>query len=89
VVQIRLFGDPNEAGSEVPTLSISVKVRFESPSTNMRRETPHDIIPDFVEGIAFGDALGVGLRCPSTNWWTATALSSTPQLREAVRKQRT
>ena len=45
--------------------------------------------PDFVEGTAFGDALGVGLRCLSTSWWTVTALSPSPQLREAVRIQRT
>jgi hypothetical protein len=89
VVQIRLFGDPNEAGSEAPTLSISVNVRFESPSMNVGREAPYDVIPDFVEGIAFGDALGVGFRCLSTSWWVVTALSPSPQLREAVRVQRT
>ena len=87
--QIRLFGAPNEAGSEAPTLSISVDVRFESPSINIRRETSHDVTPVFVEGIAFGDALGVGLRCLSRSWWTVTALSPSPQLREAVRTQRT
>jgi hypothetical protein len=87
--QIRLFGDPNEAGSEAPILSISVNVRFESPSINIRHETSRDVIPDFVEGIAFGDALGVGLRCLSTSWWTVTALSPSPQLRDAVRTQRT
>ena len=80
-----MFGDPNEAGSEAPTLSISVNVRFESPSINIRREAPYDVIPDFVEGIAFGDALGVGFRCLSTSWWVVTALSPSPQLREAVR----
>ena len=88
-MQIRLFGDPNEAGLEAPTLSISVNVRFESPSASLRRQTSHDVTPDFVEGTAFGDALGVGLRCLSTSWWTVTALSPSPQLREAVRTQRT
>ena len=80
-----MFGDPKEAGSETPTLSVSVNVRFESPSVDIRRETFHDVIPDFVEGIAFGDALGVGLRCLSTSWWLVTALFPSPQLREAVR----
>ncbi|KAI0005870.1 hypothetical protein BJV74DRAFT_761059, partial [Russula compacta] len=83
--EIRLFGDPEEAGSQAPTLSISVRAYFESPSINFRRETSSDIAPDFVEGFAFGDALGVGLRCLSKSWWTITALSPSPQLHEAVR----
>jgi hypothetical protein len=86
-VQIRLFGDPREAGSEVPTLSICVDVRFESSDINIRREVPYDLVPDFVEGLAFGDALGVGLRCPSTCWWTVTSLSPSPELCKAVRGQ--
>jgi len=88
-VQIRLFGDPKEGGSEAPTLVISVNARFESPSVHIRRETSYDVAPDFVEGFAFGDALGVGLRCLSTSSWTVTALSPSHQLREAVRVQRT
>lgn len=86
-IQIRLFGDPEEAGSEAPTLSISVRAYFEPPSINFRRETSSDIAPDFVEGFAFGDALGVGLRCLSKSWWNIAALSPSPQLREAVRVQ--
>ena len=84
-VQIRLFGDPQEVGSEAPILSISINARFESPSISIRRETSYDVTPDFVEGFAFGDALGIGLRCLSTSWWTVTAFSPSPQLREAVR----
>jgi hypothetical protein len=86
--EIRLFGDPKEGGSEAPTLVISVNARFESPSIPIRRETSYDVAPDFVEGFAFGDALGVGLRCLSTSSWTVTALSPSHQLREAVRVQR-
>jgi hypothetical protein len=83
-IQIRLFGDPRTAGSEVPTLSLSVDIRFESHAINIRREASHDVVPDFVEGYAFGNALGIGLRCLSTHWWTVTALSLSPGLREAV-----
>jgi hypothetical protein len=86
-VQIRLFGDPKEGGSEAPTLVISVDARFESPSIHIRREASYDVAPDFVEGFAFGDALGVGLRCLSTSSWTVTALSPSHQLRDAVRVQ--
>ena len=88
-VQIRLFGDPKTGGSEAPTLVASVNARFESPSMPIRRETPYDVAPDFVEGFAFGDALGVGLRCLSTSSWTVTALSPSHELREAVRMKRT
>jgi hypothetical protein len=88
-VQIRLFGDPKEGGSEAPTLAISISARFESPSIHIRREASYDVAPDFVEGFAFGDALGVGLRCLSTNSWTVMALSPSHQLHEAVRVQRT
>jgi hypothetical protein len=71
----------------VPTLSISVDIRFESPAVNIRREPSHDVVPDFVEGLAFGDALGIGLRCLSRTWWTVTSLSPSPELCEAVRKK--
>ncbi|KAI9509953.1 hypothetical protein F5148DRAFT_672519 [Russula earlei] len=81
--EIRLFGDPKEADSEVPRLSISVNVHFESPSVNIMRVASYDVVPDFIDGIAFGNALGIGLRCLSTYWWTVTALSPSPRLREA------
>lgn len=71
----------------MPTLSISVEVRFESPDINIRREVSHDLVPDFVEGLAFGNALGVGLRCSSTRWWTVTSLSPSPELCKAVSDQ--
>ncbi|KAN0124017.1 hypothetical protein V8E52_002507, partial [Russula decolorans] len=80
---IRLFGDPKNGGSEAPTLIISVNARFESSSNVLNHETSYDIAPDFVEGFAFGDALGVGLRCLSTSWWTVTAVSISNELRDA------
>jgi hypothetical protein len=86
-VQIRLFGDPKESGSETPTLIISVDARFESSCNVLNHETSYDIAPDFVEGFAFGDALGVGLRCLSASWWTVTAISLSNKLRDAVSVQ--
>jgi hypothetical protein len=78
-VQIRLFGDPRDTGSEVPALSISVNVYLDSPTVAIGREASRDVIPDFVDGFAFGDALGIGLRCISTSSWTVTALSPSPE----------
>ncbi|KAF8503727.1 hypothetical protein F5888DRAFT_1864250, partial [Russula emetica] len=82
--EIRLFGDPKEGGSGTPTLIISVNARFESSSNVLNHETSYDIAPDFVEGFAFGDALGVILRCLSTSWWTVMAVSISNELRDAV-----
>ena len=84
-----MFGDPKGGGSEAPTLVASVNARFETPSVPIGREAPYDVAPDFFEGFAFGDALGVGLRCLSASSWTVTALSPSHELREAVRMQRT
>src|SRR6266404_3262548 len=85
-VQIRLFGDPRETGSEVPALSISVNVCLESP-TVLRREASRDVVPDFVDGFAFGAALGIGLRCMSASSWTVTALPPSPESCEAVSRR--
>ena len=83
-VQIRLFGDPRDTGSEVPALSISVNVCLDSPTVAMRREESRDVVPDFVDGFAFGDALGIGLKCVSKSPWIVTALSPSPELLQAV-----
>ena len=50
----------------------------------MKREESRDVVPDFVNGFAFGDALGIGLRCMSTSSWTVTALSPSPESLQAV-----
>lgn len=86
-VQIRLFGDPKEGGSETPTLIISVNGRFQSSSNALNHETSYDIVPDFVEGFAFGDALGVGLGSLLTSWWTVTDISISNELCDAVSGQ--
>lgn len=81
--EIRLFGDPKSGDSETPTLIISVNARVES-SNVLNHETSYDIAPNFVEGFAFGDALGVGLRlgCLSTSRWTVTAVSISDEQRD-------
>ncbi|KAI0698480.1 hypothetical protein BC835DRAFT_1268955 [Cytidiella melzeri] len=67
--EIRLFGDPTVSGSDVPVLSIAVHVQVEEFHPTVVTAGTHNVIPDFVEGWAFGDALGVGIRS-SGDWWT-------------------
>lgn len=74
--QIRLFGDPRHGGTGVPQLSITLTVGIEdgSPLLPVIRDSSHDVVCDFVDGWAFGDAIGVGLRSLK-GWWTVTDIS--------------
>ncbi len=72
-LQIRLFGDPTARGSELPELQIGFSARLESSASDIRHQTSHDVIPDFVGGWAFGDAIGVGLYSVD-GWWTVVSL---------------
>ncbi|EJD02092.1 uncharacterized protein FOMMEDRAFT_157287 [Fomitiporia mediterranea MF3/22] len=67
--EIRLFGDPRSACQEVPTLKINLAVTLEENQQLIVRQATHDITCDFVDGFAFGDALGIGLRSID-GWWT-------------------
>lgn len=46
---------------------------MESKPEKVVREASHDVTCDFVDGFAFGDALGVGLRSVD-GWWTVEEL---------------
>ncbi|KAA1474811.1 alpha/beta-hydrolase, partial [Dentipellis sp. KUC8613] len=72
--EIRLFGSPHLEGREYPVLDVTLSVQPESPAVGLIHEPSHDIVCDFVDGFAFGDALGVGLRSVS-GWWTVTSAS--------------
>ncbi|OCH95283.1 hypothetical protein OBBRIDRAFT_720837 [Obba rivulosa] len=71
--EIRLFGVPRD-GSETPKLSITISATFEwplfLPMHYATRESSHDVTCDFVDGWAFGDSIGIGMRSIS-GWWTA------------------
>jgi hypothetical protein len=67
--QIRIFGDPKAQGREIPVQTIRCSVEIQLPTALYVREPSQDVICDFVDGIAFGDALGIGIRCIS-GWWT-------------------
>jgi len=57
----------------VPVQKIRFLVELEDPlSTELfRHENSQDVICDFVQGYAFGDTLGIGIRSIS-GWWTIT-----------------
>ena len=69
-IQIRLFGDPRTYSVEdIPVLSINVAVEVENPVEKIVLDSTQDVTCDFVDGFAFGDALGFGLRSVN-GWWT-------------------
>ncbi|ETW85653.1 hypothetical protein HETIRDRAFT_150141 [Heterobasidion irregulare TC 32-1] len=71
--EIRLFGDPTARGEDTPTLDITMTAALEPPGpVPVVRQATHDVACDFVDGFAFGDALGVGLRSVA-GWWTVDA----------------
>ncbi|RPD65838.1 hypothetical protein L226DRAFT_566346 [Lentinus tigrinus ALCF2SS1-7] len=83
--EIRLFGDPRHGGTEVPKLSITLTVGIEegSPLLPVIRDTSHDISCDFVDGWAFGDAIGVGIRSLK-DWWAVTSVKLSGGLSEDI-----
>lgn len=61
--EIRLFGDPQVQERAVPSIEIDFTVAFdESAGASFVRETQLDVVPDFVDGYALGDALSLGVR---------------------------
>ncbi|KAJ7470355.1 hypothetical protein FB451DRAFT_1038083 [Mycena latifolia] len=66
--EIRLFGDPKKGP---PVQSIKLTIEAEAPSHAVTLEPTQDVICDFVDGYAFGDALGLGVRSLA-GWWTVT-----------------
>lgn len=67
--EIRLFGDPAAYHSDVPVLSVDFNIEIDHPGGEIIRVPSQDITCDFVDGMAFGSALGIGFRSAS-DWWT-------------------
>ncbi|KZT03565.1 uncharacterized protein LAESUDRAFT_814646 [Laetiporus sulphureus 93-53] len=76
--EIRLFGDPLYNGNRhgVPVLSMSLKIEIEEEPAQptVALMSSHDVSCDFINGWAFGDALGIGVRSVS-GWWTVKKVS--------------
>ncbi|PPQ74189.1 hypothetical protein CVT26_004486 [Gymnopilus dilepis] len=68
--EIRLFGDPLVRQSEVPVQSITLTLHIQDTRQSLARQGSQDVIPDFLDGYAVGDALGLGIQS-TTGWWTA------------------
>jgi hypothetical protein len=65
-----LFGDPRVySASDTPVLSINLSVQVEPVIQKVVWDSTQDVTCDFVDGFAFGDALGFGLRSVN-GWWT-------------------
>ncbi|KAJ7756820.1 hypothetical protein DFH07DRAFT_473596 [Mycena maculata] len=67
--EIRLFGDAK--WPRTPTQSINLTIDVEVPSHSVELEPSQDVVCDFVDGYAFGDAIGLGVRSLA-RWWTIT-----------------
>ncbi|KAG7452898.1 uncharacterized protein BT62DRAFT_989922 [Guyanagaster necrorhizus] len=75
--EIRLFGDPHSQGRKIPVQSISISVKFDDALASVVRESTQDVVCNFVDSFAFGDAIGIGLRSVH-GWWTVTNVSTDP-----------
>ncbi|KAF9459360.1 hypothetical protein BDZ94DRAFT_1199681 [Collybia nuda] len=73
--EIRLFGDPNIQGTDIPVQRITLTIALETPFITPVLEPSQDVVCDFVDGWAFGNALGVGIRSIS-HWWTVESIST-------------
>lgn len=67
-MQIRLFGDPGP--DTPPTLDVTLNAAFAPISSGVVHEPTHNVIPNFVDGFALGNALGVGVRSYGNDSWT-------------------
>lgn len=57
----------------MPTLEVGLKIAIESPQPAVVIQESHHVVPDFVDGWAFGEAVGIGLRS-SADWWTVQSV---------------
>lgn len=85
--QIRLFGDPVVQGSEVPKQTINIDVGIQVPQDKLTLVADHHVVPNFVDGWAFGDALGIGFHSLD-GWWTVTEAKLPNELVGQVRSNK-
>ena len=54
-------------------MKIDLNIDLEMKSPALVRDASHDVICNFVGGLAFGDALGVGVKSVD-GWWNIEAV---------------
>ena len=69
--QIRLFGDPGAQNSEIPVQTLSFCVQVQSDDALFAYHPSQTVICDFIDGFAFGEAMGIGIQS-IVGWWTVT-----------------
>ena len=69
--QIRLFGDPRARDSEIPVQTLSFSVQVQSDDAFFAYQPSQTVICDFIDGFAFGEAMGIGVQS-IVGWWTVT-----------------
>ncbi|KAJ3508201.1 hypothetical protein NLJ89_g5882 [Agrocybe chaxingu] len=74
--EIRLFGDPLVRNSNVPVQRLGIRVEVPSSTSPVIHQSTQDVSCDFLDGYAFGDALGIGIQS-AAGWWTVKAVSAT------------
>ncbi|KAF9452861.1 hypothetical protein P691DRAFT_721023 [Macrolepiota fuliginosa MF-IS2] len=78
--EIRLFGDPRRYNTEIPTQVIGISVEVEYIQKTLRREPSQDISCDFLDGHAFGKAIGIALRSITDRWTVTRVASENPEI---------
>ena len=53
-------------------MSVTLTVGVQDAVSTVVRDESHDIVGDFVDGWAFGNAIGIGLRSLD-GWWAVTS----------------
>lgn len=69
--QIRLFGDPGARNSLIPVQTLSFRVQVQSGDAFFAYNPSQTVICDFIDGFAFGEAIGIGIQS-IVGWWTVT-----------------
>ncbi|KAF8502452.1 hypothetical protein JB92DRAFT_2740590 [Gautieria morchelliformis] len=72
--EIRLFGDPEAGSHQEPELDVNVSITLEPRQEQVTLDPALHVVCDFLEGWAFGTALGIGVLAVEGTWEVIKAL---------------